>query len=206
MFLLQALTLVKTCEPVAEMRECRGSRDWSLLALQNVRTGKSHYLVICRCPDTNILGKQQSSNFGFVNISSSSNWFQGTMKWVLGINIFYAWRFPSDLLRWIIPSKEHARTLIKFWTNVIDALRFINKPDITFIYLSIGYWKITISLVHRESWLTFPRRGTNEPRSTDLRQRPGHSSIRNDVRAGKQKRSTAAIRAQHFRYANYKTL
>ncbi|XP_033226661.1 uncharacterized protein LOC117179103 isoform X2 [Belonocnema kinseyi] len=51
----QALTLVKTCEPVAEMRECRAPRDWSLLALQNVRTGKSHYLVICRCPDTNIL-------------------------------------------------------------------------------------------------------------------------------------------------------
>jgi hypothetical protein len=51
----RALTLVKTCEPVGEMRECRAPRDWSLLALQNVRTGKSHYLVICRCPDTNIL-------------------------------------------------------------------------------------------------------------------------------------------------------
>ncbi|KOX76898.1 hypothetical protein WN51_10754 [Melipona quadrifasciata] len=51
----KALTLVKTCEPVAEMRECRVPRDWSLLALQNVRTGKSHYLVICRCPDANIL-------------------------------------------------------------------------------------------------------------------------------------------------------
>ncbi|XP_029043001.2 uncharacterized protein LOC114876096 [Osmia bicornis bicornis] len=51
----KALTLVKTCEPVAEMRECRAPRDWSLLALQNVRTGKSHYLVICRCPDANIL-------------------------------------------------------------------------------------------------------------------------------------------------------
>ncbi|XP_043277304.1 uncharacterized protein F26C11.3 [Venturia canescens] len=51
----RALTLVKTCEPVVEMRECRAPRDWSLLALQNVRTGKSHYLVICRCPDTNIL-------------------------------------------------------------------------------------------------------------------------------------------------------
>ncbi|XP_043259569.1 uncharacterized protein LOC122401484 [Colletes gigas] len=51
----RALTLVKTCEPVAEMRECRTPRDWSLLALQNVRTGKSHYLVICRCPDANIL-------------------------------------------------------------------------------------------------------------------------------------------------------
>ncbi|PSN42692.1 hypothetical protein C0J52_06940 [Blattella germanica] len=52
----KALTLVKTCEPVAEMRECRAPRDWSLLALQNIRTGKSHYLVICRCPPTNILG------------------------------------------------------------------------------------------------------------------------------------------------------
>ncbi|KAF7407492.1 hypothetical protein HZH66_002029 [Vespula vulgaris] len=51
----EALTLVKTCEPVAEMRECRAPRDWSLLALQNTRTGKSHYLVICRCPDSNIL-------------------------------------------------------------------------------------------------------------------------------------------------------
>ncbi|XP_014600272.1 PREDICTED: uncharacterized protein LOC106784841 [Polistes canadensis] len=52
---IYALTLVKTCEPVAEMRECRAPRDWSLLALQNTRTGKSHYLVICRCPDSNIL-------------------------------------------------------------------------------------------------------------------------------------------------------
>jgi hypothetical protein len=57
--IFQALTLVKTCEPVAEMRECRAPRDWSLLALQNIRTGKSHYLVICRCPPANILGKSQ---------------------------------------------------------------------------------------------------------------------------------------------------
>lgn len=53
----KAVTLVKTCEAVTEMRECRAPRDWSLLALQNIRTGKSHYLVICRCPDTHILGK-----------------------------------------------------------------------------------------------------------------------------------------------------
>ncbi|XP_011296677.1 uncharacterized protein dsx-c73A isoform X2 [Fopius arisanus] len=51
----RALTLVKTCEPIADMRECRAPKDWSLLALQNIRTGKSHYLVICRCPDNNIL-------------------------------------------------------------------------------------------------------------------------------------------------------
>jgi len=47
----RAVTLAKTCESTTEMRECRTPRDWSLLALQNIRTGKSHYLVICRCPD-----------------------------------------------------------------------------------------------------------------------------------------------------------
>ncbi|CAH1153641.1 unnamed protein product [Phaedon cochleariae] len=51
----KALTLVKTCEPTAEMRLCRSPRDWSLLALQNIRSGKSHYLIICRCPDSSIL-------------------------------------------------------------------------------------------------------------------------------------------------------
>lgn len=55
---LQAITLAKTCESTTEMRECRSPRDWSLLALQNTRTGKSHYLVICRCPDSFILGKR----------------------------------------------------------------------------------------------------------------------------------------------------
>lgn len=55
-FLFQAITLAKTCESTTEMRECRSPRDWSLLALQNTRTGKSHYLVICRCPDNFILG------------------------------------------------------------------------------------------------------------------------------------------------------
>ncbi|KAJ3640155.1 hypothetical protein Zmor_003471 [Zophobas morio] len=51
----RALTLVKTCEPTSEMRVCRSPRDWSLLALQNIRTGKSHYLVICRCPEVSVL-------------------------------------------------------------------------------------------------------------------------------------------------------
>ncbi|XP_045482221.1 uncharacterized protein LOC123686247 [Harmonia axyridis] len=51
----KALTLVKTCEPISDMRICRAPRDWSLLALQNIRTGKSHYLVICRCPESRIL-------------------------------------------------------------------------------------------------------------------------------------------------------
>ena len=42
-------TLVKTCEETKLIRECRSPQDWAILALQNVRTGKSQYLVICRC-------------------------------------------------------------------------------------------------------------------------------------------------------------
>ncbi|KAF2358155.1 hypothetical protein FHG87_011087 [Trinorchestia longiramus] len=47
----KAVTLIKTCEPVWSVRDCRAPRDWSILALQNTRTGKAHYLVICKCPD-----------------------------------------------------------------------------------------------------------------------------------------------------------
>lgn len=54
---MQVLTLVKTCEPTHEVRECRAPKDWSILALQNSRTGKAHYLVICRCPSSGYLGK-----------------------------------------------------------------------------------------------------------------------------------------------------
>lgn len=41
-------------------------------------------------------------------------------------------------------------------------------------------------------------RGTYEPRSTDLCQRPGYSGVRNDVCTGKQKGTTATIFAQCF--------
>lgn len=64
LYFQRALTLVKTCEPTTEMRVCRAPRDWSLLALQNIRTGKSHYLVICRCLESSILGE---SNTGLHN-------------------------------------------------------------------------------------------------------------------------------------------
>ena len=57
----KALTLVKTCEPTTDMMVCRAPRDWSLLALQNIRTGKSHYLVICRCTEMSVLGKDLPS-------------------------------------------------------------------------------------------------------------------------------------------------
>ena len=42
-------TLLKTCENTREIRECRRPQDWALLALQNIRSGKSQYLVICHC-------------------------------------------------------------------------------------------------------------------------------------------------------------
>lgn len=42
-------------------------------------------------------------------------------------------------------------------------------------------------------------RGAYEPRSANLRQRPGHSGVRNDVRARKQKGTTVTIFAQYFR-------
>lgn len=56
-WLLQATTVIKTCEPVWSVRECRTPRDWSILALQNTRTGKAHYLVICKCPQASKLGE-----------------------------------------------------------------------------------------------------------------------------------------------------
>ena len=52
----RAVTLAKTCEQGNELRDCRAPRDWSILALQNTRTGKSHYLVICKCPSNFRLG------------------------------------------------------------------------------------------------------------------------------------------------------
>jgi hypothetical protein len=55
----RAVTLAKTCEQVNELRDCRAPRDWSILALQNTRTGKSHYLVICKCPSHFRLGKKK---------------------------------------------------------------------------------------------------------------------------------------------------
>jgi len=47
---LGALTTVKTCESNQDIRQCKPDDDWSLLAVQNIRSGKSNFLVICRCP------------------------------------------------------------------------------------------------------------------------------------------------------------
>jgi len=51
----KVLTLAKTCEMVPSIRQCEKNRDWSILALQNIRTGKAHYLVICTCPESGVL-------------------------------------------------------------------------------------------------------------------------------------------------------
>jgi len=46
----KTLTLAKTCEKTSDVRDCKNARDWSILAMQNIRTGKAHYLVLCQCP------------------------------------------------------------------------------------------------------------------------------------------------------------
>jgi len=51
----EVLTLAKTCEETRDIKYCSNAKDWSILALQNIRTGKSHYLVICQCPDSSFL-------------------------------------------------------------------------------------------------------------------------------------------------------
>lgn len=32
------------------MRACKAPTDWTLLALQSERSGKAHYVVVCKCP------------------------------------------------------------------------------------------------------------------------------------------------------------
>ena len=45
-------TQVKLCEPLISVRTCKTPTDWTLLALQSERSGKAHYVMVCRCPDT----------------------------------------------------------------------------------------------------------------------------------------------------------
>lgn len=48
-------TQVKLCEPLLSVRACKTPTDWTLLALQSERTGKAHYVVVCRCPENCML-------------------------------------------------------------------------------------------------------------------------------------------------------
>ena len=43
------------CEPLVSVRTCKVPTDWTLLALQSERSGKAHYVVVCKCPDSAIL-------------------------------------------------------------------------------------------------------------------------------------------------------
>lgn len=47
----QVYTQIKTCEPLTTVRQCKVPTDWTLLALQSERTGKAHYVVVCKCPE-----------------------------------------------------------------------------------------------------------------------------------------------------------
>ncbi|KAM7286023.1 uncharacterized protein LOC115313787 [Ixodes scapularis] len=64
-----AFNLVKVCEPVLSIRRCKEPRDWQLLALQSTRTGRAHYLLICRCPTgSRLLGPVRHSAPPYANI------------------------------------------------------------------------------------------------------------------------------------------
>lgn len=55
-------TQVKLCEPLASIRACKTPTDWTLLALQSERTGKAHYVVVCRCPENSLLDGPYTHN------------------------------------------------------------------------------------------------------------------------------------------------
>ena len=55
-------TQVKLCEPLASIRACKTPTDWSLLALQSERSGRSHYVVVCRCPENSLLDGPYTHN------------------------------------------------------------------------------------------------------------------------------------------------
>ncbi|XP_076335265.1 uncharacterized protein LOC143238690 [Tachypleus tridentatus] len=45
-------TQIKMCEHVETIKVCQEEKEWTLLAMQSLRTGKAQYLVICQCPQT----------------------------------------------------------------------------------------------------------------------------------------------------------
>ena len=55
-------TQVKLCEPLGSIRACKTPTDWTLLALQSERTGKAHYVVVCRCPENSLLDGPYTHN------------------------------------------------------------------------------------------------------------------------------------------------
>lgn len=97
------MTLAKTCEQGKELRDCRAPRDWSILALQNTRTGKSHYLVICKCPNNFKLGKyklrSESKNKSYITLFTEGPLphDQPTYAALPGINVYGMLCVPNTL-------------------------------------------------------------------------------------------------------------
>ncbi|XP_027201483.2 doublesex cognate 73A [Dermatophagoides pteronyssinus] len=49
---LEAYTQVKLCENLHNLKPCKTPTDWTIMALQSERTGKAHFVVVCKCPDS----------------------------------------------------------------------------------------------------------------------------------------------------------
>lgn len=109
----KAVTLAKTCEQVNELRDCRAPRDWSILALQNTRTGKSHYLVICKCP----------SNF---RLEGPLPHDQPTYAGLPGINVYGMLCVPQNtspntISQWKISQRPAIHTSYRTKNTTIEA-------------------------------------------------------------------------------------
>ena len=48
---MENYTQVKMCENLKTIKPCKTPTDWTIMALQSERTGKAHYVVVCKCPD-----------------------------------------------------------------------------------------------------------------------------------------------------------
>ena len=128
----KAVTLAKTCEQVNELRDCRAPRDWSILALQNTRTGKSHYLVICKCPNNFRLGEKNvgCGNSSYFNLDNFSEGplphDQPTYAGLPGINVYGMLCVPQSskdtIGQWKISQRPAILSSYRTKNITIDAL------------------------------------------------------------------------------------
>ncbi|XP_052888471.1 uncharacterized protein LOC128296971 [Anopheles moucheti] len=103
----RAITLAKTCENTNELRDCRAPKDWSILALQNTRTGKSHYLVICKCPphyrlegplahdQPTYAGLPGINVYGMLCVPPETSSYYASKPAKTPANVYNKWKIPS---------------------------------------------------------------------------------------------------------------
>ncbi|XP_052865894.1 uncharacterized protein LOC128272177 [Anopheles cruzii] len=103
----RAITLAKTCENTNELRDCRAPKDWSILALQNTRTGKSHYLVICKCPphyrlegplahdQPTYAGLPGINVYGMLCVPPETSSYYASKPAKTPANVYNKWKLPS---------------------------------------------------------------------------------------------------------------